>query len=207
MGLLNKIAGNLQQSGKLIQTLLKDYIAIIPESKELVLKQKIVVFLCQKAEYRVEQIKSLQPDAEEGLIALLEVNKKIQAKLHFMPEKITLYEDYLEGEIRLLNPPKFETESIIYRYLISGWQIFLGGKIPNGVLPEKVRIEKDRVFYQLPRQELRLIDILFHTLENNSALEINVKQGELKIKSSAVLNWSDLKLENILQLLGKNPDS
>ncbi|MEA5569869.1 hypothetical protein [Calothrix sp. UHCC 0171] len=182
--------------------MLEDYISFAPQSKELILKKKTVLSLCQQAESRVEQIKSLEPDTEEGLIATVEVNK-IQIKLHFMPEKITLHKDYLQGEIRLLNPPKFETESLIYRSLIAGWQIFLGGKIPNGVLPEEVRVEKDKIYYKLPRQQLQLIDILFHTLESNSALFTNVKQGELTIQSSVTLNWSDLKLQNILQLLQK----
>ncbi|MFN6096084.1 MAG: hypothetical protein ACK468_00265, partial [Dolichospermum sp.] len=46
-------------------------------------------------------------------------------------EKITLHENCLEGELRLLKSPQFETESIVYRYLIAGWVKFLGGKLPN----------------------------------------------------------------------------
>jgi hypothetical protein len=200
MSLFNAIAANLPQPRKLLQGVIEDYISFAPQSKQVILKKKTVISLCQQVESRVEQIKSIQPDEEEGLIATIEVNK-IQVKLHFIPDKITLHQDCLQGEIRLLNPPKLETESIVYRYLIAGWQTFLGGKIPNGVLPKEVRIDKDRIYYNLPRQQLQLLDILFHTLENDSALVIDIKKAELKIQSSVALRWDDFKLQSLLQLL------
>ena len=55
-------------------------------------------------------------------------------------EKITLNQDNIEGELCLLTPPQFHIESIIYRYLIAGWQNFLGGRVPNAVLPDSIRI-------------------------------------------------------------------
>ncbi|MEH2397515.1 hypothetical protein [Nostoc sp.] len=113
----------------------------------------MVLLLCQQAESRVEQLKSLEPHSEEGLIATIEYNK-IQVKLHFTPEKITLSKDCVEGELRLLKPPQFETESIVYRYLIAAWTRFLGGKLPNGALPKEVISENNKVYYTLPRTQL-----------------------------------------------------
>jgi hypothetical protein len=68
------------------------------------LTKKMVLFLCQQAESRVEQLKSLELHSEKELIATIEYNK-IQIKLHFTPEKITLNKDCIEGELRLLTPP------------------------------------------------------------------------------------------------------
>ncbi len=124
-------------------------------------------------------------------------------KLHFTPEKITLHEDCLEGELRLLKAPQFETESIVYRYLIAGWKTFLGGKIPNGSLPKEVRIENDKIYYTLPRNQLQLLDALFHNLENGSSLMTKLEQGDLTIETSVALNWNDFKLQNLLQLLNR----
>ncbi len=66
-----------------------------------------------------------------------------------------------------------------------------------------MRIEKDKVYYTLPRNQLQLLDALFHTLENGSALMMNLKQGDLIIQTSATLNWSDFKLQNLLQLFNR----
>lgn len=200
MGILNKITVTFQESRKIIQRTLEEYIMLKAEVKQLTLKKKMVLLLCQQAESRVEQLTSLEPDSEEGLIATIEYNK-IQIKLHFTPEKITLNEDSLSGELRLLKPPKFDTESRIYSYLIAGWTTFLGGKIPNGALPKEVRIENNKVYYTLPRNQLQLLDALFHNLENGSALMANLKQGDLTIETSVALNWNDFKLQNLFQLL------
>jgi hypothetical protein len=75
---------------------------------------------------KADKLTSLIPDSEEGLIALIEHNK-IQIKLHFTPEKITLRDDCIEGQLHLLTPPQFETDSLVYQSLIAGWKIFLGG--------------------------------------------------------------------------------
>ncbi|MEH1990787.1 hypothetical protein [Nostoc sp.] len=170
------------------------------EAKQLTLTKKMVLLLCQQAESRVEQLKSLEPHSEEGLIATIEYNK-IQVKLHFTPEKITLNKDCIEGELRLLNPPQFETEAIVYRYLIAGWTRFLGGKFPHGTLPKEVRIENNKVYYTLPRNQLQLLDSLFPNLENGSALMTKLQQGELTIETSVALSWNNFKLQNLLQLL------
>ncbi len=200
MGILNKITVTFQESRKILQRTLEKYILLKAEVKQLTLKKKMVLLLCQQAESRVEQLTSLEPDSEEGLIATIEYNK-IQIKLHFTPEKITLNEDSLSGELRLLKPPQFDTESRIYSYLIAGWTTFLGGKIPNGALPKEVRIENNKVYYTLPRNQLQLLDALFHNLENGSALMANLKQGDLTIETSVALNWNDFKLQNLFQLL------
>lgn len=189
MGILNKI-----------KAIFEEYIMFNSEAKQLTFKKKTVLLLCEQAQSRVEQLESLQPDVEEGFIAVMEHNK-VKVQLHFTPEKITLHEDSFEGTLRLLKPPSFDTDSLVYRYLIAGWNTFLGGKIPNGALPKGVKLENNIVYYTLPRNQSQLVDGLFHNLKNGSALIINVKQGDLIIESSASLHWSDFKLQNLLQLL------
>ncbi|MEH1867779.1 MAG: hypothetical protein V7K69_22630 [Nostoc sp.] len=200
MSLFNKFAATFEESRQFFQRSLEEYIMFSSEAKQLTLTKKMVLILCQQAESRVEQLKSLKPHSEEGLIATIEYNK-VQVKLHFTPEKITLNKEYIEGELRLLNPPKFETESIVYRYLIAGWTRFLGGKFPNGALPKEVRIENNKVYYTLARNELQLLDSLFHNLENGSALMTKLQQGELTIETSVALSWNNFKLQNLLQVL------
>ncbi|MDP5339465.1 MAG: hypothetical protein NWQ28_12920 [Nodularia sp. (in: cyanobacteria)] len=200
MGVFNKINETFQESRQLLKKSLEEYISFSNEAKQLTLKRKMVLRLCQQAESRIEQLTSLEPDDEEGLIAKILYNN-IQVKLHFTPEKITLEEDSITGELRLLNSPEFETESIVYRYLIAGWKIFLGGKIPDGNLPKEVRIEKDKVYYTLPRNQLQLVDALFHNLENGSNLMTSLKQGDLTIKTSVALNWKNFKFQNMLKFL------
>jgi hypothetical protein len=197
MGIFHKITTTFQESRQLIQKSLEEYIVFSLEAKQLTLRKKVVLLLCKQAQSRV---KSLEPDLEEGLIATIEYNQ-IQVKLHFTPEKITLNKDCVEGEIRLLKPPQFDTESIVYRYLIAGWKIFLGGKVPNGALPKEVRIEDDKIYYTLPRNQLQLLDSLFHNLEDDSALTTKIKEGELTIDTSVTLSWNNFKIQNLLQLL------
>ncbi|WP_193197661.1 hypothetical protein [Nostoc sp. MG11] len=200
MGVFNKVTAMFQESRQFLKISLEEYIMFSSEAKQLTLTKKMVLLLCQQAESRVEQLKSLVTHSEEGLIATIEY-KKIQVKLHFTPEKITLHENCLEGELRLLKSPQFETESIVYRYLIAGWTTFLGGKLPNGALPKEVKIENNKVYYTLPRNQLQLLDSFFHNLENGSALMTNLKQGDLTIETSVALSWNNFKLQNLLQLL------
>ena len=200
MGVFNKITATFQESRQFLKKSLGEYILFSSEDKQLTLKKPIVLLLCQQAESRVEQLISLKPDTDEGLIATIEYNK-IQVKLHFTPEKITLNEDCIEGVLSLLKPPQFDTESIVYRYLIAGWKTFWGGKLPNGALPKDVRIENNKVYYTLPRNQLQLLEDFFYSLENGSALITNLKQGDLTIETSVALSWNNFKLKNILQLL------
>lgn len=200
MGILSKITTTFQESRKILQRTLEEYIIFSSEAKQLTLTKKTVLLLCQQAQSRVEQLKSLKPDSNEGLIATIQY-KEIQVQLHFTPEKITLNEDCLEGELRLLKSPQLDTESIVYRYLITGWRIFLGGKIPNGALPKGVKIKNNKVYYTFPRDQLQLLDALFHNLENGSTLITTLKQGNLTLETSVALSWDDFKLQNLFQLL------
>ncbi|MBD2168175.1 hypothetical protein H6G04_27710 [Calothrix membranacea FACHB-236] len=200
MGVFNKIKATFQESREFLTRSLEEYMMFSSEAKQLTLKNKMVLLLCQQAESRVEQLKSLKPDSEEGLIATIEYNK-IQVELHFTPEKITINEDYIEGELRLLKPPEFDSQSMVYRYLIAGWKTFLGGKIPSDALPKEVRIENNKVYYTLQRNQLQLLDALFHSLENGSALMTNLKQGILTIETSVGLSWNNFKLQNLFQIM------
>lgn len=205
MGVFNKLNETLQESKELIKKRVEEYISFSSETKELTLKKKMVLRLCQQAESRIEQLTSLEPDSEVGFIAKI-LHNNIQVKLHFTPEKITLNEDSITGELRLLKTPEFETESIVYRYLIAGWKIFLGGKIPDGNLPKEVRIEKDRIYYTLPRNQLQLVDALFHNLENGSTLMTTLKRGDLTIQSAVALSWKNFKFQNMLKFLKVKKD-
>ncbi len=199
MEILNQLGKAFQSSSKLLQQYVKDYIDVIPQSKELILKPKAVLLLCQQATARVDQLTGLEPDTNEGLVAIIE-HQQIKVKVHFTPEKILFNGDFIEGQLRLLNKPKFETNSLIYRVLISGWNTFLGGYIPNQVLPEGVRVDGDKVYYKLPKAQLRLMNVLFQKLEDDSALNLSLKQGELRIESAIAINWSDLNLQGLLQI-------
>jgi hypothetical protein len=200
MSVFKKIQATVRVSKQLGQRYLEEYMTFSSETKQLTLKKKTVLLLCQQAEERVDQLQKLEPDAKKGLIATIE-NKNILTKVHFIPEKITLKENCVEGQIRLLNSPEFQTESLIYRYLIAGWKTFLGGKIPNGVLPEGVKIEGEKVYYSFPRNQAPLLDALFSGLENGSVLMTDLKQGELTLQSSVAVNWKDFKVQSLLQLI------
>jgi len=200
MSVFKKIQSTVQVSKQIGQKYLQEYISFSPETKQLTLKQRTVMLLCQQAETKVDQLQKIEPDTQKGLIATIE-HKNILAKVHFTPEKITLQEDCVEGQLRLLNSPEFQTESLIYRYLIAAWKTFLGGKIPNGVLPEGVRIEGDKVYYSFPRNQAPLLDSLFSSLEKGSVLITDLKQGELTIQTSVTMNWKDFKVQSLLQLM------
>ncbi|MEM7552915.1 MAG: hypothetical protein AAF378_02245 [Cyanobacteria bacterium P01_A01_bin.84] len=201
MSILDKLGSNLGESTNFLQKTLDKYIVFNPEAKQVILKNQAVLLLSQQAQSRVEQLKNLETHPEEGLIATVEHNQ-VTAQLHFTPVKMTLHQDSIDGELRLLETPEFETDSMIYKYLIAGWKTFLGGKIPSGVLPKEFRIESDdRVYYTLPRNQLKLLDAFAHTLENGSTLIANLKQGELIIETSVALSLDDLKLHSLLQLL------
>lgn len=196
MNIFNKAKTKFQESGKLVQKLIEEYVVFNLKEKQLILKKKTVELLCQQAELKVDKLTNLTPDAEEGMIALIEHNK-IQIKIHFTPEKITLKDECIEGQLHLLTPPQFETESLVYRSLIAGWKIFLGGQIPNQVLPEQFRVEGDKIYYTLPRNQLQLLDAFFHNLQTDSCLMTNLKQGELIIISSVGLSLNNFKLQSL----------
>ncbi|WP_404789029.1 hypothetical protein [Altericista sp. CCNU0014] len=199
MKIPNQIGKAFQGSAKLLQMYAKDYIDVSLQSNQLIVKPKAVLLLCQKATDRVEQLVNLVPDANEGLIAIIE-HQQIKVEIHFTPEKIFFNGDLVEGQLRLLNKPKFKANSLMYRILISGWNVFLGGYIPNQVLPEGVRVDGDKVFYSLPKVQTRLMNALFQKLEDNSALNLFLNQGELRIESEVSINLRDISLQYLLQI-------
>lgn len=200
MGLINKLGQATKNSGKFLQKSVEDYIIFIPASRQVILKPKMVLFLCKKAVDKVEKLTSLEPDRQEGLIATI-LHEKITVKVHFTPEKIILNSDTVEGELRLLKSPEFETSSIIYRSLIASWKVFLGGYIPNNKLPEGVTVKGNQIFYSLPKSQLNLINLLFKSLENSSTLNLKLIQGELIITSKIAINWGDLNLQELIKML------
>lgn len=200
MNLFNKAKTKFQESGNLAQKLIEQYIVFNLKEKELILKKKTVNLLCQQAELKVDKLTSLSPDLEEGMIATIAHNN-IQIIIHFTPEKIILKDECIEGQLCLLTPPQFETESLVYRSLIAAWKIFLGGQIPNQALPEAVRVEGEKIYYTFPRNQLQLLDACFHNLQTDSCLITNLKQGELNIKSSVALSWSNIKIQSLYQTL------
>ena len=203
MKILNKIKSTVRESKQYFGENIENYIVFNLDEKQLILKQRTVKLFCQQAVVRVEQLKDLEVDIVEGLIATIEHNK-VQVKIHFTPEKIILNKDNIEGELRLLTKPQFQTENIVYRYLIAGWQNFLGGKVPNTALPENIRIEKDKLYYSMPRNQSQLLEALFSSLKDKSVLRTSIKQGELTIKTSVALSWNDFNFRSLFQLLNKN---
>ena len=100
-----------------------------------------------------------------------------------------------------MKQPQFETDSIFYRSLIASWKVFLGGYIPNDKLPEGIKISGDRLFYTFPKSQLKLINLLFNSLEDGSALNLQLTQGELSIGSQVAINWSDLNFQDLFKML------
>ncbi len=200
MNIFNQAKTKLQESGKLVEKFIEEYAVFNLKEKELLLKAKTVILLCQQAELKVDKLTSLIPDSEEGLLAIIEHNK-IQIKIHFTPEKIILKDDCIEGQLHLLTPPQFESDSLVYRSLIAGWKIFLGGQIPNQALPEAIRVEGNKIYYTLPRKQLQLLDAFFHNLQTDSCLTTSLKRGELIINSSVTLSWNNFNLQSLYQAL------
>ncbi len=202
MNVLNLISTKFEESKKNLQATLEEYITFSSNAKQLNLGKKTVLLLCQQAESRVEMLESLEPHSEKGLIATIK-HQQVTAKIHFTPEQITLQKDCLKGKIILLNSPQFQTNSIVYRSLIAAWKTFLGGKIPNGVLPKEVSIIGNTIYYSLPRNQLQLLDALLHNLKHGSTLTINIKKGSLIIGSSVALSWDDFKIINLLNIFNR----
>ena len=73
MGLINKLNQVTRKSGNFLQKSVGDYIAFEPESKRVILKAKMVLFLCKKAMEKVDKLSNLEPDQQEGLIATVVV--------------------------------------------------------------------------------------------------------------------------------------
>jgi len=71
------------------------------------------------------------------------------------------------------------------------------------VLPEGIRAEDDRIYYQCPKSQLQLLDALLTTVENNSVLNLSVLKGKLYIDTA--ITWSSIDLPKLIQVLGLNP--
>lgn len=199
MKIFNQLGKAAQSSGKLLQKQVEDYIIVDPPAQQLILKAKTVELLCQKTIQRIDQLTALEPDPQQGLLATIEQNQ-IKAKIHFTPEKVCIKGDLVEGQLRLLQKPKVESSSLMYRTLIAGWSTFLGGYIPGQALPEGVKLEGDLVYYTLPKGQLRLVDALFHNIQDGSSLNLILQQGELQITSTVAINWRDINLLSLIQL-------
>ena len=59
----------------------------------------------------------------------------------------------------------------------------------------------DRVFYSLPKSQLKLINLLFNSLQDGSALNLQLIQGELAVTSQVAINWGDLNLPELIKML------
>lgn len=203
LNIFNQLGKAAQHPGKFLQKQVEDYIAVHPADHQLVLKPKTVLLLCHKAVQRVNWLTDLVPDSQIGLIATIE-HPQVKAILHFTPEKIYLKGDLVEGQIRLLKKPDLEATSPVYRTLIAGWNIFLGGHIPNQALPEGVRLEGDRIYYTLPKAQLRIVDALFHKIQkiqDGSALNLTLEQSALDMTSTVDIHWGALNVRSLIQLL------
>ncbi|MBE9239660.1 hypothetical protein [Synechocystis salina] len=196
MGLINRLGQAAKGS---LQKYAEDYVTLNTADKQVILKPKIVSFLCQKATDKVEQLTNLEPDSTEGLIATV-VHDKVTVKVKFTPDNLTIKGDLVEGQLRLLEDPKFETNSWVYRSLIAGWKVFLGGYIPNDKLPEGVRIEGKNIFYSFPKSQLKLVNLLFSSIKDGSCLDLNLLAGELIATANVAINWSDLNMQDLIKM-------
>jgi hypothetical protein len=200
MGLMNKLGQAAKGPGQFLQKYEEDYVTLNTADKQVVLKPKIVSFLCQKATDKLEKLINLEPDPSEGLIATV-IHDKVTVKIKFTPEQLTIKGDVVEGKLRLLEDPQFETDSLIYRSLIAGWKVFLGGYIPNDKLPESVKIEGKNIFYSFPKSQLKLVNLLFSSIENGSCLDLDLLAGEFITTANVAINWSDLNMQELIKML------
>ena len=71
MSIFNKVKATVRESKQFFREIIKDYILFDSGNKQLILKKKTVCNICQQAVARVEQLKSLETDFSEGLIATI----------------------------------------------------------------------------------------------------------------------------------------
>ncbi len=200
MGLLTQLKQAAKDSGQRLKKSVEDYLVFEPDARQVILKPKMLQFLCTKAVDKEESLAALEPHPEVGLIATI-VQDKVTANVHFTPEKLQLNEHVVEGRLRLMEKPEFESESLVYRSLIAAWQVILGGHIPAARLPEGLRIEGKQIFYTLPKAHLKIINLLFNSLEDGSALDLDLANGDLICTSELAVNWQDLKLSELTKIL------
>jgi hypothetical protein len=189
MKFFKPIRSTVLTAKKSTQKYVEEYVLLNLETKQLILTQKAVLLLCQQAEHQVEQLQSLEPDLNEGLIATIE-SKKIRAVVHFTPDKITIQESCIKGQLRLLNSSQFYSKSPIYRCLIEVWKNFLGGNM--FCFPENIEVKGDNIYYTFPRNYIKLLEYFLSNQKNGSALVTFVREGKLIIETSLTLSWTDL---------------
>ena len=187
-------------SQKIWREIIDSYLAFNPKDRQLTLKAKAVTLLCRQVEAKVAQISSLQPSETEGLIATIEHNNS-KIELHFIPESITFTKDYIEGQLHILEKPLIHSDDWLYKTLIGGWRVFLGGNVPDFVLPEKLRIDGDKVYYKFPRKDIKLLKVLCDRIEENSTIITHLHQGELTIEGAIAFDWRGIDLQSIIQIL------
>ena len=197
MNIFKNIKQKAQSAGKALLPLVKQYLDVNPEEQEIIIKPQATVFLCKQVQGKVEKIKSLKPDEKKGLIADIEHNS-INITIHFNPECITLKEDCIQGQLRLINKPDIKTDSKVYNTLIAGWKVFLGGYIPQSALPENVKVEGEKVFYTFPRNQLKTLEALLKGVKNESVFNTDINEGQFTIKSNVSLDWSNIDIQDFL---------
>jgi hypothetical protein len=203
MNLFKNIKQKGQNAGQLLIPLVKPYLEFKPEEKEIILKEKAVLFLCTQAQTKSEKLKSLKPDEKQGLIAEIQ-HQNVNITIHFTPELITIKEDCIEGQLKLLKKPDIKTDSMIYNILITGWKVFLGGNIPQSNLPENIKVEGDKVFYTFPRHQLKILEVLLKSIKSDSTFITNLEEGKLIIQSNVSLDWSNVNIQDFLSILNKS---
>jgi hypothetical protein len=187
MSLLTNIKKIVGASSQIIwREILDSYLVFNPKTQQLTLKAKAVNLLCSLVESKIEQISSLQPSETEGLIATIEHNNS-KIELHFTPESITFTKDYIEGQLRILEQPLIHSDDWLYKSLIGGWKVFLGGNIPNFAFSEELTIDGDKVYYKFLREDIKLLKDLCDETEENIPLVTRFYQGELTIQG--VINF------------------
>jgi hypothetical protein len=153
----------IKKTGKQVQKYaekqVQKYIHFEESSKELILKERSVALLCKQIQKKIGQIKALDPDVNEGLVAVIE-HENITVKVRFTPDKIIYENNLIRGELVLLDKPEVQSNSFLYSILISSWSIFLGGYIPPQVLPKQVKMDGNRIHYEFPQEQTKLLSIV-----------------------------------------------
>lgn len=199
MNLFKNLQETVNKSKEALQQLATGYISLNPQSKQLILRKHTVSLLCQQVEKKVSQITSLKPHPTEGLLAVIQ-RDNMTITLHFTPVSVTFKEDVIEGKIKLLQKLDIKTDSWFYNTLLQGWKVFLGGVIPNVSL-EKIKIEGQDVLYSFPRNEIKLLEILFEGINAGSSLNLSLKQEELAIGGDLSISWDKINIKELITLL------
>ncbi len=63
-----------------------------------------------------------------------------------------------------------------------------------------MRIEGDIIYYEFPKDQVPLINALFHKIEDNSVLNLDLIEGRLIIESQVSINWRDINLQELSQI-------